>query len=278
MASEGASCRLLQELNHGIQFRQLPAYAYSEVAQIHREIAWRFNELKEILARQRSAMERLIQRAENGYPLPPDALAIVEYPYFALWVHISAIQQLKRALNIYKHERIKWINQVALERLLFYNPSTGGTEAPSVSEISPELVTRLSPGEQDILRRMQHLAMRYGVAMAAVISGQKEKTLAAAAGGSFGSTPVLFPDRLFRQRMGRLAKLDNSSRSHQWCFRNVALPQAVAPNAGSRTDLESETLLSHVESNIEANQGGELPDAGNICESDSSQYPTASHE
>lgn len=30
MSFDAASARLLQELNHGLQFRQLPAYAYTE--------------------------------------------------------------------------------------------------------------------------------------------------------------------------------------------------------------------------------------------------------
>lgn len=80
-----------------------------------------------------------------------------------------------------RHERMKWINQVALSRFVAYDPGAGVSEATAASEISADLQTRLSPGEQDILRRVQQLVFRYGTAMAALITGQTEKSLANAA-------------------------------------------------------------------------------------------------
>ena len=180
MSTEQPGCRILQDLNHGTHFRQIPAYAHKEIAQMHREIVWRFSELKQILARQREALKALIERMKSSHTLPEDCLAIVEYPYFALWIHVSAIQQLKRALHIYKHKRMKWIYQIALDSFL---KSSSALSHQSI--MTTELDSRLSRSEKDFLCRLHQLICRYGNAMGAVLSAQTEKNFSQAARVSF---------------------------------------------------------------------------------------------
>lgn len=204
--------RLLQELRTGTSYHQISNYASSEINAIHREINSRFAEIEQILSRQRTALRRLILDAENGLQLPEDALTISEYPHFALWIHVSSIQQLQRVLHIYKHERVKCITDLIIASFATGHP------------ISNESVSKLSTNEVQLMKRLQALVEHYGGMMITLCTGKfpfdrLQTTVELALGGA----GVTFPDSQFCARMGRLAMVDHQPGVLEWSFEDEML-------------------------------------------------------
>ncbi|XP_053993685.1 uncharacterized protein LOC128884362 [Hylaeus volcanicus] len=229
MSVEHSCCVILKDLDHGMHFRQIPAFSYKEVAQIHREIAWRFNELKEILNHQKIALQQLIEHVESSQPLPRDCLSIVEYPYFALFIHLSAVQQLQRSLNIYKYKRTQWLHHIILTDFLKRDKEK---EKDLLSVALPhELSSRLSLIEQNFFRHVQKLVFKYGTAMSAIISAQTEHNLLSASKHVFESIKIHLPDRFFQKQITKMSLPSYIEVSQDsWMFQNCALPQVEDEN------------------------------------------------
>eukprot|EP01070_Trichotokara_eunicae_P006252 Trichotokara_eunicae@DN4914_c0_g1_i1.p1 len=138
-----AARRLLQEIEHATTYFQISPYRQSEVNTVEREIVEHQHALVKILSRAKGTdptdADENLDPDENPGTVIPSNIRV------ALWIHVSAIQQLTRALSIYRRKRYEWLARYAFEELRV------------ASRIPDALAEKLSAEESSILSKLRRL-------------------------------------------------------------------------------------------------------------------------
>eukprot|EP00382_Lankesteria_abbotti_P004749 CAMPEP_0113852608 /NCGR_PEP_ID=MMETSP0372-20130328/5651_1 /TAXON_ID=340204 /ORGANISM="Lankesteria abbotti" /LENGTH=110 /DNA_ID=CAMNT_0000824269 /DNA_START=104 /DNA_END=432 /DNA_ORIENTATION=+ /assembly_acc=CAM_ASM_000359 len=107
-----AGCRrMIEEVLYATKQRQLAPYCGADVGAALLEIEQRKQAIQQILDRQQSDVKFLV---DNDFDTDGDGQEILNFPHVIIWVHVAAIQQLHRALTIYRYERHKLVVRYSL--------------------------------------------------------------------------------------------------------------------------------------------------------------------
>eukprot|EP00917_Polyrhabdina_sp_WS-2016_P006442 GHVP01014280.1.p1 GENE.GHVP01014280.1~~GHVP01014280.1.p1 ORF type:complete len:214 (-),score=54.78 GHVP01014280.1:254-895(-) len=123
---------------------QIPQFRRSEVAEIKREIEELRVDIRRILGQQIEDLEGLLLQKESNEDIQITS-ATFSFPEASMIIKTDRIRLLERCLEVYKYQRFKKINRVALKLLI------------DGEEPSEKLLEKLSPDEGTLLRKILNI-------------------------------------------------------------------------------------------------------------------------